>query len=120
MYFCIEKESDSGIWFYQHFRMMLRAASHTCTVESQGADNWSPLLLIAEKKIDYVNFHAHQDFAKKCVGAKAAPYNDADLLNALYPFALFKEPCENIVMAPLSVSDITRLRDRTQQKNIRS
>ena len=38
MYFCKEEENESGIWFYQHFRMILRAAAAFNANESMNND----------------------------------------------------------------------------------
>lgn len=149
MYFCKETEKESGIWFYQHFRMILRATTtrnvgfekgekepdqatcsrsrDTCSTEEKrdidihNNELDSPLLPARtctanemnneedEIQLDYeyINFHVHQDFAKKCIGAK--PVSCGDIMNAIYPFAFFHEPFEHIVHSSFNLEDVTHV-----------
>ena len=122
MYFCEEKENDSGIWFYQHFRMIQRAAASVSvsasalthvfddTLPFEEAENESPLLPArdnsSEREYLYVNFHVHQDFAKKCIGAKPASFNDRGLLDQLYPFTWFHEVPKPMIDTELNIENI--------------
>jgi len=97
MYFCKEAENDSGIWFHQHFRMIQRLSSHSMSDADAEKSMNSPL--VQERRLDYLNFQVHQDFAKKCVGGTAC--NDDDLRDSLYPFAFFRDPSSQIVETSL-------------------
>ena len=56
----------------------------------------------SSKQVEYINFQVHQDFAKHLAGADSADYKDEKLLKILYPFALFKEPPENIIQLKIT------------------
>ena len=84
MYFCRDTEFQSGIWQYHHIRALLRATI-------LASEN--------ERKIEFVNFYHHQDYAKKLAGALAADNNEKGLMKALFPFSFYRE-------APLSVIGI--------------
>ncbi len=53
--------------------------------------------------IEYVNFQTHQDYAKKCVGASEALWDDDALMETLYPIQFFHEPPKHIVHLKLDV-----------------
>jgi len=135
MYFCKEEENESGIWFYQHFRMILRATAckersddsttrtspNTNDIGTIGGGEGlnSPLLGTTSEEANilfedednklldyqYVNFHVHQDFAKKCVGAKPASCTDDELMRSIYPFAFFHKPPQHTAHASFKLED---------------
>ena len=97
MYFCKSEDKLSGIWCFQHIRMMMRLAGHSSSEEDSNntiAENSQPLL--EQRRLKYVNFHVHQDFAKKCIGAKNASFTASELMAALYPLKFFRTPCKGI------------------------
>eukprot|EP00553_Chaetoceros_curvisetus_P004389 CAMPEP_0204635714 /NCGR_PEP_ID=MMETSP0717-20131115/32062_1 /ASSEMBLY_ACC=CAM_ASM_000666 /TAXON_ID=230516 /ORGANISM="Chaetoceros curvisetus" /LENGTH=325 /DNA_ID=CAMNT_0051654529 /DNA_START=213 /DNA_END=1190 /DNA_ORIENTATION=+ len=53
--------------------------------------------------IEYVNFQSHQDYAKKCVGASEALWDDDALMATLYPVQFFHEPPKHIVHLTLDI-----------------
>lgn len=113
MYFCMEKEAQSGIWHYHHARMMLRllVASRLCSANcaddggdsngSGGVPSEHSSLLSNDKggrgrprRYECVNFHVHQDYAKRMMGLEAAPCENNGFL---YPFEFFHEPPGEVV-----------------------
>ena len=96
MYFCKSEEKLSGIWYFQHARMMMRLAqsSYEDVPNNSSTENSQPLL--EQRRLKYVNFHTHQDFAKKCIGAKNAPFTASELMADLYPLKFFRTPCKEI------------------------
>jgi len=106
MYFCEEAENDSGIWFYQHFRMMLRLASHSIQDVTRTTETSIDSPLLQERRLDYLNFQVHQDFAKKCVGGSPCPCDDDDMISSLYPFAFFRDPTTQIVETTLDCQKV--------------
>ena len=86
----------SGIWCFQHIRMMMRLAQSSCEEVSNttSAENSQPLL--EQRKLKYVNFQVHQDFAKKCIGAKNASFTARELMADLYPLRFFRTPCKGV------------------------
>ena len=120
MYFCRKSEKKSGIWHHHIIRMMLRvAASRTNFRENTGGISSSlqpstPLLdesstiEIGEQlpAIEYVNFQVHQDFAKKCAGAKRASWEDMQLMNVLYPNRFFERPPKDLIKIDLDIPSL--------------
>ena len=96
MYFCKSEEKLSGIWYFQHARMMMRLAqsSYEDVPNNSSTENSQPLL--EQRRLKYVNFHTHQDFAKKCIGAKNAPCTASELMADLYPLKFFRTPCKEV------------------------
>jgi hypothetical protein len=84
MYFCIEKEDQSGIWMFNHLLTRLRAAA-------------------ASDCIEYVNYQIHQSYTKKCAGDRAAEFDDSNLMDALYPFRFFEALPDHIIQLKLGL-----------------
>jgi hypothetical protein len=70
-----------------HFRGLLRAVA-------------------ASPEIEYINFQVHQSFAKRLAGAVGANYRDNELLDILYPFAVFKEPPTSVIDLEIKLEDL--------------
>jgi len=133
MYFCHSSECQSGIWAYQHYRMILRGSVAASTSETLLLDDkkkksnqredgtrkskseTSSLISTANSttsssssKICFVNFFHHQSFSKKCIGAKSASYNDTKLLRKIYPFQFFREPPRHIINLKIKENDVLK------------
>jgi len=108
MYFCVESESASGIWFYHHTRMMLRMASQW-SQKSKSISNHTERSLLNKDRLHvkpcyrHVNFHVHQDYTKKMIGLIPAPCDDNHFL---YPFQCFHKPPTEMANAKLDMSEI--------------
>eukprot|EP00565_Helicotheca_tamesis_P004469 CAMPEP_0185726590 /NCGR_PEP_ID=MMETSP1171-20130828/2525_1 /TAXON_ID=374046 /ORGANISM="Helicotheca tamensis, Strain CCMP826" /LENGTH=325 /DNA_ID=CAMNT_0028394975 /DNA_START=72 /DNA_END=1049 /DNA_ORIENTATION=- len=89
VYFCLESQSQSGIWQYHHFRALLRATA-------------------SSPDISFINFFVHQSFAKRLAGAVAADYRDSQLLNTLYPFCFYKEPPTHVVHLRIDLENLRK------------
>ena len=107
LYFCLEEESQSGIWQCKSNHRFLGSVS-LMSVSHVGylTDNHLRGLLRAvsasPQQVEYINFQVHQNYAKRLAGAIGADHKDGLLLGKLYPFAFFKEPSENIIQIQIT------------------
>lgn len=74
--------------------MRLAQSSYEDVPNNSSTENSQPLL--EQRRLKYVNFHTHQDFAKKCIGAKNAPFTASELMADLYPLKFFRTPCKEV------------------------
>ena len=106
MYFSVDDPvvNSAGIWQYNHIRGLLRAVlCHNVGDGSGGNDNDREG---KSNRIDYINFFHHQDHAKKRVGATPAKPSNKKLMKKLFPFALYREPPQNIINVPMDLDSL--------------
>ena len=119
MYFSVDDPvvNSAGIWQYNHIRGLLRAVLCHNTGDGRGGyghDNEEK-----SKRIDYINFFHHQDHAKKRVGALPAKPSNKELMRELFPFALYREPPQNIINVPMDLDHLLskKNQDKTRRNN---
>lgn len=125
MYFSIDEPivASAGIWQYNHIRGLLRAVIAHNSTKNEDDDRriGQESTMRMTKRIDFVNFFHHQDYAKRLAGALPVNPNSNNkaILKEIFPFRLYREPPRNIIDVPMLLDSLLPAKKKMTKKKMK-